>query len=93
MGSSNLKVKLSQYDITELALALKLTGKVNNNSGNLADFIDILKGLEKLFNCQVIDPYIIIHKLFNRKKNITPFIDNLKTKLLDEEKKRLNQKS
>ena len=91
MGSSNLKVKLSQYDITELALALKLTGKVNNNSGNLADFIDILRGLEGLFNCQVGDPYKIINKIFYRKKSIMPFIDNLKILLSEEDNRRLSK--
>ena len=89
--NSNFKTQFTQFDIVELALSLKLTEKIKKKNGDYADFIDILKGIEILFNCKINEPYIVVHKLFNRKKNITLFIDNLRTKILDEDEKRLNK--
>ena len=91
MSSSNLKANFSQFDIVELALSLKLTNDIKDNNDKSADFIDILRGLEGLFNCQVGDPYKIINKIFYRKKSIMPFIDNLKTLLSEEDNRRLSK--
>lgn len=75
----------------ELALALKLTGKVRLKNGEDATFSDIVSVLEQLFNCNVNDAHKTCSKLFIRKKSFMPFLDLLRNELRKEDRKRVER--
>lgn len=88
---SELCTDFTQYDVVELALALKLTGKVRLKNGKEATFSDIVSVLEQLFNCNVNDAHKICSKMFTRKKSFMPFLDLLRDELRKEDRKRVER--
>lgn len=88
---SELCTDFTQYDIVELALALKLTGKVKLKNGEEATFSDIVFLLEQIFNCNVNDAHKIWSKMFTRKKSFMPFLDSLRNELRKEDGKRVER--
>ncbi len=88
---SDLKLIASQADIIELATALWLSRKLTRPNGSPTTFKEILDIIKTVFNCKANDVYTKSSKQFDRKKNITPFLDELKAAMENEADERLKK--
>ena len=81
---SNLKWSGSQCDLVELIIAIINSQVISTVDGKPLTQVTLIGMFEKFFNIRLKRPYDLKAEIFRRKKASTPFIDRLRTNVLQQ---------
>lgn len=80
---STLYWKKSKTELAEILLALELDGAICKSNGDKADFTEVVRTFQWLFNIRLGEAYDLKRAVATRKTKLTIYLDKLKELLKD----------